>query len=193
MTRPAPAFSACLVPGGEDDGQERWLEHWDVARSARASVTCVVTGLVPEPFALYPLDSDRVVLMLCFAPELRTAAAGWTVLTEIPTNSVRATALASWGMWERRRTECVLSVRRQVQSGVIGVDTVIYLRLYGQICASANVCGDRSLSGQVIAPSGRWPAALESRAQADTRRVETLAFLLIPEGALKGAGLASFF
>ena len=113
MTRPAPAFSACLVLGGEDDGQERWLEHWDVARSARASVTCVVTGLVPEPSALYPLDSDRVVLMLCFASELRTAAAGWTVLTEIPTNSVRATALASWGMWERRRTECVLSVRRR--------------------------------------------------------------------------------
>ena len=120
MTRPAPAFSACLVPGGGDDGQERWLEHWDVARSARASVTCVVTGLVPEPSALYPLDSDRVVLMLCFASELRTAAAGWTVLTEIPTNSVRATALASWGMWERRRTECVLSTRRQVQRRAIG-------------------------------------------------------------------------
>ena len=168
MTRPAPAFSACLVLGGEDDGQERWLEHWDVARSARASVTCVVTGLVPEPSALYPLDSDRVVLMLCFASELRTAAAGWTVLTAIPTNSVRATALASWGMWERRRTECVLSLRRQVQSGVIRVGRSWRLRDDG-------------------------PAALESRAQADTRRVATLAFLLIPEGTLKGACLASFF
>ena len=37
---------------------------------------------------------------------------------------------------------------------------------------------------------GTKPPALEPRAQAETRRVETLAFLLIPAGALKGAGLA---
>jgi len=46
-------------------------------------------------------------------------------LTEIPTKSVRTTVLASRANWERQRTECVLSMRRQMQSGVVGVDTVI--------------------------------------------------------------------
>jgi len=43
---------------------------------ARALATCAVTGLVPEPSALYPLVSDRVVLTACFAPEPGAAAAG---------------------------------------------------------------------------------------------------------------------
>ena len=99
----------------------------------------MVTGLVPEPSALYPLDSDRVVLAACFAPESGAAAAGWMALTEIPTNSVRTTVLASRGVWERQRTECVLSMRRQVQSGVVGGDTVISPRLYVQMCSDATL------------------------------------------------------
>ncbi|ERH15634.1 hypothetical protein HMPREF1549_03128 [Actinomyces johnsonii F0510] len=88
-------------------------------------MTCAVTGLVPEPSALYPLVSDRVVLVACFAPESGAATAGWRALTEIPAKSARTTVLASRGNWERQRTECVLSMRRQVQSSVVGVDAVI--------------------------------------------------------------------
>ena len=32
-----------------------------------------------------------------------------------------------------------------MQSGVVGIDTVIYLRLYGQMCASANGFGEQRL------------------------------------------------
>ena len=61
-----------------------------------------------------------------------------------------------------------------MQSGVVGVDTVIYLRLYGQICASANVC--RVGRCQVGAWCLRDEApAREPRAQAEASRVETLA------------------
>ena len=76
-----------------------------------------------------------------------------------------------------------------MQSGVVGIDTVIYLRLYGLICASANVCRGRSVSGGAWCLRDEAPAR-EPRAQAETSRVETLAFLLIPAGTLKGAGLA---
>lgn len=46
-------------------------------------------------------------------------------------------AQAGWAAVERRRTERFLSARRQVQSGVVGVDTVISLRLYGQMSSDA--------------------------------------------------------
>ena len=46
-------------------------------------------------------------------------------------------AQAGWTAVERRRTERILSARRQVQSGVVGVDTVISLRLYGQMSSDA--------------------------------------------------------
>ena len=93
-------------------------------------------------------------------------------------------------------------MRRQVRSGVVGVDTVICPRLYGQMRLSVNVCEEQSVSGAGHGTfKGSDPAALEPSAQAETRRVETLAFLLIPAGTLKGvgvalalgAGLASFF
>ncbi|OLO46968.1 hypothetical protein BKH31_05715 [Actinomyces oris] len=60
-------------------------------------------------------------------------------LTEIPTKSVRTTVLASRGNWERQRTECVLSMRRQVQSGVVGGEAAISPRLYGQMCSDATL------------------------------------------------------
>ena len=74
--------------------------------------------------------------------ESDAASAGWMLTSETPTNSAERATQPDRGAWERRRTECVLSVRRQVQSGVVGVDTVICLRLYGQMRAGANVYGE---------------------------------------------------
>jgi len=51
-----------------------------------------------------------------------------------------------------------------MQSGVVGIDTVIYLRLYGQMRAVANVerpgCGGEGVVVQWRVP---WPGGQQSR------------------------------
>ena len=84
------------------------------------------------------MASDVVVSTLrSVVPESEVASAYCTVLAETLRSSASVAAQAGWAAVERRRTERILSARRQVQSGVVGVDTVISLRLYGQMSPDA--------------------------------------------------------
>lgn len=96
------------------------MEHWGAALRARASVTCVVNWLVLECSASYPLASDAVVLTLRSVPEPGAASADCAVLIEALRSSASVTAHTGWATGERRRTECVLSTRRQVQRRAVG-------------------------------------------------------------------------
>lgn len=96
------------------------MEHWGAALRARASVTCVVNWLVLECSASYPLASEAVVLTLRSVSEPGAASADCAVLIEALRSSASVTAHTGWVTGERRRTECVLSTRRQVQRRAVG-------------------------------------------------------------------------